>query len=147
MDLLQTARRVVSSSQSHYDSTLALNNGGDQLTLRDASSNVIDFVAWETGYNSAYPTWTVSAVDTTIVRIADGNNLPIDTDSGSDWVDSGTVGTPGSGYGIGDSQSPLVTITSPADSSYVAGTVAINCNASEMPAAVRRAADTCRSSG
>lgn len=75
--------------------SLSLSNSGDQLSLRDSAQVEVDFVAWE-NYVAG---WSVSAVDTTIQRIKDLNQMPIDTDSGADWEASGTLGTPGSGYG------------------------------------------------
>ncbi len=108
--------------------TLALGNSGDQLTLKDASGNTIDFVAWE-GYA---PGWDLAVVDSTIRRMSDANLDPIDTDSPSDWESSNSLGDPGAGYGGGgDTTSPLVTITNPSDGSIVSGTVLITCTATD----------------
>ena len=108
--------------------TLALGNSGDQLTLKDASGTVVDFVAWE-GYATG---WNVGAVDETIRRISDANFNPVDTDSPSDWEASGSLGDPGSGYGGGgDTTAPLVTITNPSDGAIVSGTVSVTCTATD----------------
>ena len=106
--------------------TLALGNTGDQLTLKDDTGAVVDFVAWE----SYVAGWTVSAADTTIHRLSDALQMPIDTDGSSDWADSGTLGTPGSGYGSGDITAPLVSIDSPSGS-VVAGQVQVTCSATD----------------
>ncbi|RMG33884.1 MAG: hypothetical protein D6732_11180 [Methanobacteriota archaeon] len=106
--------------------TLALGNSGDQLTLKDDAGTVVDFVAWE-----SYVTgWSASAVDGTIHRLSDSSQMPIDTDTGSDWADSGSLGTPGSGYGVGDITAPVVSIDSPT-SSVVAGQVQVTCSATD----------------
>jgi hypothetical protein len=106
-------------------STLALSNSGDQLTLKNSAGLPIDFVAWEN-----YATgWTVSAVDTTIRRIS-----ATDTDTGSDWENSGTLGDPKAGNyggGSGDSTPPTITITNPINGATLSGTVSITANASD----------------
>jgi len=113
--------------------TISLNNGGDQLLLADNSGNPVDFVAWEGGYSNSYPSWTVSASYTSIYRLVDGSGFPTDTDSNSDWADSGTTGSPGSGYSAisGDTQAPSVTFTNPADGNTVSQTVNVACNATD----------------
>jgi len=108
--------------------TLALGNTGDQLILKDNNGVEVDFVAWE-----SYVTgWTVSAIDKTIRRISDANGEAIDTDSPSDWENSGSLGDPGAGYGtIADVTPPTVTITNPADGATVSGTVTITFDATD----------------
>ena len=64
--------------------TRSLNNGGDQLMLKNNGTEV-DFVAWEGGRQNAYPEWNTTA--------AEGKSVSrpiVDTDSVSDW----TVGEP-----------------------------------------------------
>lgn len=104
--------------------SLALSNSGDVLRLYDSTGTEVDMVAWE-NYVSG---WDVSAVDTTIHRIS-----AIDTDSVSDWEDSGTLGDPGSGnYGGGtDTTPPTVTITNPANGATLSGTVHITVSATD----------------
>ncbi len=68
--------------------SLYLGNSGDKLTLRDNANAVVDFVAWE----EEEPGWTVNATHTTIRRISE-----IDTNTVSDWEDSGSLGDPGAG--------------------------------------------------
>ena len=103
---------------------IALSNSGDQLILKDSAGQEVDFVAWE-NYVSG---WSVSAIHTTIYRPS-----ATDTDTSSDWVDSGTLGTPGSGnYGGGtDTTPPSVTILSPPNGSTVSGTVTISTDATD----------------
>ncbi|RMG37298.1 MAG: hypothetical protein D6732_06945, partial [Methanobacteriota archaeon] len=106
-------------------SNLALSNSGDQLVLKDGSGNQVDFVAWE-NYVAG---WSVSAKDTTIRRISS-----TDTDSVSDWENSGTLGDPGAGnYGGsgGDVTPPSVSITSPSAGSTVSGVVTISFTATD----------------
>ena len=67
---------------------LALGNSGDKLTLYNNEDTAVDFVAWE----EEEPGWTVNATHTTIRRISE-----VDTDTVSDWEDSGTLGDPGTG--------------------------------------------------
>ena len=107
--------------------TLALGNTGDQLTLADSTTTEVDFVAWE----NYVADWPVSAIDKSIQRISDSSSMPIDTDTGSDWENSGTTGTPGSGYGTGDITAPVVTFTNPTDGSVVSGTVSVTCDATD----------------
>lgn len=60
--------------------TRGLNNDGDQLKLKNNGTEV-DFVAWEEGYQGAYPEWNITA--------AEGKSISrsiIDTDSVSDWA-------------------------------------------------------------
>ncbi|UJG40361.1 MAG: lamin tail domain-containing protein [Candidatus Heimdallarchaeum aukensis] len=105
--------------------TLALSNSGDQVRLSDNTGAEVDFVAWE-NYVSG---WSVSAVDATIRRIT-----ATDTDSGSDWENSGSLGDPGTGsYSSGgeDTTPPTVTITSPIDGATVYGTVQITVDATD----------------
>ncbi len=106
-------------------SNLALSNSGDQLVLKDGSGTQVDFVAWE-NYVAG---WSVSARDTTIRRIS-----ATDTDSGSDWENSGTLGDPGAGnYGGpgGDLTPPSVSITSPSAGSTVSGIVTVSFTATD----------------
>jgi len=64
-------------------STAWLNNDGDQLTLKDDKGSTIDFVAWEEGYNDAYPDWNLNATQgKSIAR----KNLGVDTDLPADWI-------------------------------------------------------------
>ncbi|MHA1330063.1 MAG: lamin tail domain-containing protein [Candidatus Hodarchaeales archaeon] len=105
--------------------TLYLGNTGDQLILKDNTGFEVDFVAWE-GYVTG---WTVSAYHTTIYRVTE-----VDTDSGSDWADSGTIGDPGTGPyggGSGDTTPPTVTITNPNDGDRVNGTITITFEATD----------------
>lgn len=69
---------------------LRLNNGGDQLTLKDNIGTTVDFVAWE-GFVAS---WNAEAVDgESICRV-----LNTDSDIGLDW---GTcAATPGNGPGF-----------------------------------------------
>ncbi len=60
--------------------TKGLNNNGDQLTLRDKDGNEVDFVAWEGGYQNAYPEWNITAQEGKSISRA-----ITDTDSVSDW--------------------------------------------------------------
>ena len=48
--------------------TRGLNNDGDQLTLKDANGQERDFVAWEKGASNAYPDWTISAKEGSVLR-------------------------------------------------------------------------------
>jgi hypothetical protein len=62
--------------------TRGLNNGGDQLMLKNGE-DIIDFVAWGEGYDDAYPEWNLDVEEgKTISR-----NI-VDTDSASDWAES-----------------------------------------------------------
>jgi hypothetical protein len=72
--------------------SLSLNDGGDQLYLRDPSNNLVDFVAYEggaTGCGTDCEGWDIMAGDGEyLIR-----STPKDTDSPSDWarVSSGVV--------------------------------------------------------
>ena len=105
-------------------SAIALSNSGDQLVLKDNTGQQVDFVAWE-NYVSG---WSVSAVHTTIYRPS-----ATDTDTVSDWADSGSLGTPGSGnYGGGvDTTPPVVTIINPSNTSVVSGTTVVSIGATD----------------
>ncbi len=82
---------------------LYLGDSGDQLILSDNNSVEVDFVAWE-WYVAG---WEVSAEWSTIRRIN-----ATDTDSTSDWEDSGSLGDPGDGsYAIIIPEFPVVGIT------------------------------------
>jgi endonuclease/exonuclease/phosphatase family metal-dependent hydrolase len=70
------------------DMTLALSNSGDEITLYNSSGSEIDFVAWENYVTG----WSISARYTTIRRITSA-----DTDTNTDWEDSGSIGNPGEG--------------------------------------------------
>lgn len=62
--------------------TRGLNNPGDQLSLKNPDLRIIDFVAWERGYNDAYPEWDISAGDGKSIK-----RKPLtDTDSPGDWL-------------------------------------------------------------
>ena len=105
--------------------TLALSNTGDQVKLSDNTGTEVDFVAWENYVGG----WSVSAIDATIRRIT-----ATDTDSGSDWENSGSLGDPGTGsYSSGgeDTTPPTVTITSPLNGATVYGTVQITVDATD----------------
>lgn len=104
---------------------VALNNNGDFLTLYDDLSSEIDFVAWE----NAVSGWSVSAVDKTIRR-----KYVVDTDTGADWENSGSLGDPGDGIYdeiLTDVTNPLVNITSPANGALVSGFVEITVNGTD----------------
>ena len=59
-----------------------LDNSGDQLTLKDADGDEIDFVAWEEGYDDSYPAWSLDASGgQSIGREQAG----VDNDSPEDW--------------------------------------------------------------
>ncbi len=108
-------------------SGLALSNSGDQVRLVDASNAEIDFVAWENYVTG----WPVSAVDMTIRRIT-----ATDTDSGSDWENSGTLGDPKAGsYTTGppppDTTAPIVSFTNPVAAATVSGTVPVTFTATD----------------
>jgi hypothetical protein len=63
--------------------TLGLNNNGDYLILKNPAGEEVDFAAWEGGYNSSYPDWTISAgKDKSIKR----DPINSDTDTPSDWI-------------------------------------------------------------
>ncbi len=66
----------------------ALSNSGDFLTLYDDLSSEIDFVAWE----NAVSGWSVEAENKTIRR-----KYVVDTDTVTDWENSGSLGDPGDG--------------------------------------------------
>ena len=106
-------------------SPLALSNSGDKLTLYNNVSTAVDFVAWE-NYVSG---WSVSAIDTTIRRIN-----AVDTDTGVDWENSGSLGNPGDGpYDeiLSDVTPPLVNILSPISGANLSGSVEISVNATD----------------
>ncbi len=106
-------------------SPLALSNSGDILTLYNNVSAEVDFVAWE-NYVSG---WSVSAIDTTIRRI----NV-VDTDTGVDWENSGSLGNPGDGLYdeiLSDVTPPLVNIMSPETGANLTGSVEISINATD----------------
>ncbi len=107
--------------------TLALGNSGDQLTLKDSIGNIIDFVAWE-NYASG---WSIYASDKSIYRISDSSLSPIDTDTVNDWAVSTDLGNPGSGYSIGDTTAPIITINSPADGDVVSNSIDISFTATD----------------
>jgi beta-lactamase superfamily II metal-dependent hydrolase len=69
----------------HADLSLSLNNGGEQLRLKDANGVEVDFVAWEGGHSSCGTEcvgWDIMATDGQyLVR-----STPKDTDSPDDWV-------------------------------------------------------------
>ncbi len=103
--------------------TLALGNSGDVLRLKNSAGTEVDMVAWENYITG----WSVSAVDSTIYR-----PTTTDTDSVSDWADSKSLGTPGSGYSSPtDTISPNVTISSPIDGTTVSGSVLFSCSATD----------------
>lgn len=73
--------------------TLSLNNTGDVLTLRNASAQTIDHVAWE-GFQAG---WNITAsVGSSLERI----DAAADTDSDADWTTT-TPATPRGGGGPG----------------------------------------------
>jgi len=76
---------------------LRLNNsGGDQLTLRDTTNAIVDYVAWEFDPVDDPANWTtVGAVNGPICRV-----FNVDTDLPADWGDCSTSPTPGSGPGF-----------------------------------------------
>jgi endonuclease/exonuclease/phosphatase family metal-dependent hydrolase len=113
------------------DFSLALSNSGDKLTLYNNASTEVDFVSWE-NYVSG---WSVSAIDTTIRRI----NV-VDTDTGVDWENSGSLGNPGDGpYDeiLSDDTPPLVNILSPVSGANLTGSVEISVNATDENGIVR----------
>lgn len=61
--------------------TRGLNNGGDQLTLKNANENDVDFVAWSGGADNAYPEWSITAEENFALK----RNGFADTDSPADW--------------------------------------------------------------
>ena len=69
--------------------SVALNNSGDTITLRDDSDTIVDEVQY--GSNA-------SPANVTIERIANSQGEPVDTDSFSDWRVGVNGGTPRSGY-------------------------------------------------
>ena len=74
----------------------ALNNDGDALILKDASSNEKDAVAWEGGAAAGVPTgWGSTSLPgastgSTIVR----SSVTTDTDTYSDWTTASSNGNP-----------------------------------------------------
>lgn len=59
-----------------------LNDGGDQLILKDPTGKEVDFVAWEKGAGDAYPAWNITAPRyQSIARKEKG----VDTDVVNDW--------------------------------------------------------------
>ncbi|MHA1219882.1 MAG: lamin tail domain-containing protein, partial [Candidatus Heimdallarchaeaceae archaeon] len=105
--------------------SFALSNSGDFLTLYDNQSSEVDFVAWE----NAVSGWSVSAIDKTIRR-----KYVVDTDTGVDWENSGSLGDPGDGIYdeiLTDVTNPLVNITSPANGALVSGFVEITVNGTD----------------
>lgn len=79
-----------------YGSIPSLNNTGDTLILKDGSSNVKDFVAWEGGSTGGIPTgWGSTtapnaATGYTIVR----SPVTTDTDTYADWTTASNNGNP-----------------------------------------------------
>ena len=67
------------------DFTLSLNNDGDQLTLKDGEETEVDFVAWEKGYEGAYPSWDVKANEGESIQRDPPNQ---DTDTSDDWINN-----------------------------------------------------------
>ncbi|MBI2075808.1 MAG: lamin tail domain-containing protein [Candidatus Aenigmarchaeota archaeon] len=63
--------------------TRSLNNDGDQLFLNDTNGDVIDFVAWEGGFNNTYPAWNTSAMEGKSLR----RISLADTDTIADWAE------------------------------------------------------------
>jgi beta-lactamase superfamily II metal-dependent hydrolase len=79
-----------------YGAIPSLNNTGDTLILKDGSSNVIDFVAWEGGATGGIPTGWGS---TSLPSASTGNTIirtspTTDTDTYSDWTTASNNGNP-----------------------------------------------------
>lgn len=68
--------------------TRSLNNDGDELYLFN-TTGVMDFVAWENGYNNTFENWTINASK----GFSISRTSFIDTDSPSDWL-SNQIPTP-----------------------------------------------------
>lgn len=79
-----------------YGAIPSLNNTGDALILKDGSSNVKDFVAWEGGAAGGVPTgWGSTtapnaATGYTIVR----SSVTTDSDTYTDWTTASSNGNP-----------------------------------------------------
>lgn len=63
--------------------TRGLNNNGDQLSLKNSNLQLIDFVAWESGADNAYPDWDIEAGNGKSIK---RKSLTEDTDSPEDWL-------------------------------------------------------------
>jgi len=79
-----------------YGLTLSLNNDGDTLILKDASSNVKDEVAWEGGASAGIP---VGWGSTTLPSASIGNSIirtdpAVDTGTYADWSTAPENGFP-----------------------------------------------------
>jgi len=106
---------IYSADAYFYGGLPALNNGGDALLLTDASGNLVDEVAWESGASAGLPSgWSTgltAATGESIVR----TSVTSDSDSEADWSVLTNNGDPAT--------LPLADITAPAITSVNAGSI------------------------